>query len=76
MGFKLNWPAFLISLAIGFAYVYFAAPPLREMVKFPNPSASSKDIYKDDAGECFRFQATKLENCPRDAVAHPVSLSQ
>jgi hypothetical protein len=76
MAFKLNWPAFLIALFIGLTYVYFAAPAPREIIKFPNPQSADTDIYKDDAQECFRFKATRLESCPSNATSHPVSLLQ
>lgn len=64
--FRLNWPIFLISFAVGILYIYMMHPPPKIVLKFPSPYNAGKVIYKDKADECFVFDAEKVQ-CPKNA---------
>lgn len=73
MRFQMNWLAFAAAFVIGLAYVYVVAPQLKVITKFPSPDNAGKVVYEDASGECFTFTAHKLDACPQDAVAQPVT---
>jgi hypothetical protein len=75
--FQLNWYAFLISFAIGIAYVYFTTPRPRIVIKYPNPYNSEKITYQDDTKACYKYKAEKVV-CPKDETEitpQPISIA-
>ena len=73
--FQLHWPAFLIAFAIGISYVYFVHPAPKVVIKYPNPYNSGKITYQDNADNCYKYKATKVE-CPKEGVIpQPISSS-
>jgi hypothetical protein len=62
----INFPLFLLSLAIGLLFVYLTEAPKRVIYVYPNPSNVDKFRYKDDANNCFKYIQTSVE-CPSDS---------
>lgn len=68
-GFRLNITAFVISFAIGILYVYLIRPPPTKVIhQFPTPF-NTATVYKDAAGNCFVFDAIRVDPCPKETVA-------
>jgi hypothetical protein len=61
----INIPAFIISLAIGFFFVYLYAPDKRTIFVYPTPETADLLQYKDQTGNCFQFKQTQV-TCPKD----------
>ena len=75
-GFKIHWGAFFFALAIGMFYVYVRVPPPKIVMKYPTPDNVGKVIYQDEADNCYVYQATKQDHCPKkssDTVVQSVS---
>jgi hypothetical protein len=62
----INIPAFIISLAIGLFFVYIWGPELKTIYVYPTPENSGNIQYKDNADNCFVYEATQV-NCPADS---------
>jgi hypothetical protein len=59
----INFPVFLISMAIGLAFVYLSAPAHNAVYVYPTPDNTDKVQYKDKADVCFRFDPI-ITQCP------------
>ena len=56
---------FMISLWIGFFFVYILTPTPDIILKYPTPENSGKIIYKDKADVCYKYEAKEV-TCPAD----------
>ena len=67
MKFKnfINFPLFIISLAIGLLFVYLNEPEKRVIYIYPTPSNIDNFSYKDKAGNCFKYNYNNVK-CPTD----------
>ena len=61
----INFPIFLVSLAVGLFVVYISMPPTQVIYVYPTPDNEDKITYKDRADNCFHFKSTEIE-CPKD----------
>lgn len=61
----LNFPAFIISLALGLFVSYTFHSNYEEIHVYPNLNNINDILYKDKANQCFKFKAEKIE-CPKD----------
>ncbi len=72
--FRLGW--FIIAFAVGVLYVYITHPSPTVVYKYPTPYNSSKTIYTDAAGNCYKFNVKTLEKCPdpteKEVVPQPI----
>jgi len=59
----VNFPIFLVSLAIGLFYVYISVPPPKVIYVYPTPNNLDKIQYKDRADNCYSFDMTEVK-CP------------
>ena len=61
----INFPAFLISLAIGLLFVYLTEPQHKVVYVYPTPENVGNIEYRDKANNCFEY---KMEDvvCPSD----------
>jgi hypothetical protein len=59
----INIPVFIISLAIGFFFVYVFNPSKRKIYVYPTPDNVDTIQYKDETGTCFEFKDEKT-GCP------------
>ena len=73
LGKNINFPVFLVSLAIGILFVYLFKPELNVIYVYPTPDNQNKILYKDKTDNCFKFNAeevdfpddkTKIKNIP------------
>jgi len=65
LGKYINFPVFLVSLAIGILFVYLFQPELNVIYVYPTPDNQNKILYKDKTDNCFKFNANEVE-CPDD----------
>jgi hypothetical protein len=65
LGKYINFPVFLVSLAIGILFVYLFQPELNVIYVYPTPDNQNKILYKDKIENCFKFNAEEVE-CPDD----------
>ena len=65
LGNYINFPVFLFSLALGILFVYLFQPELNIIYVYPTPDNQNKILYKDNADNCFKFNANEVE-CPSD----------
>ena len=61
----INFPVFLISLAIGLLFVYLTEPPHKVVYVYPTPENVGKIEYRDKADNCFEYIMNNVE-CPTD----------
>jgi hypothetical protein len=59
----ISLPIFLISFAIGLAFVYTLGPDIKTIFIYPTPSNYTKYQYKDSAEQCFQFKPNEVD-CP------------
>lgn len=65
LGKYINFPVFLVSLAIGILFVYLFKPELNVIYVYPTPDNQNKILYKDKTDNCFKFNAEEVD-CPDD----------
>ena len=56
---------FMISLCIGFFFVYILTPTPDIILKYPTPDNAGSIIYKDKADVCYKYKAKEVD-CPTD----------
>jgi hypothetical protein len=61
----INFPVFLISLAIGLFAVYITMPDKRKIFVYPTPDNYDILQYRDKADACFSFSEKQVD-CPKD----------
>jgi hypothetical protein len=67
LGKYINFPVFLVSLAIGILFVYLFQPELNVIYVYPTPDNQNKILYKDKTDNCFKFNAVEVK-CPDDTT--------
>ena len=65
----INFPIFLVSLAIGIFVVYISMPPTQVIYVYPTPDNEDRITYKDKADNCFHFKSIEIE-CPKTKVKY------
>lgn len=65
LGKYINFPVFLVSLAIGILFVYLFQSELNVIYVYPTPDNQNKILYKDKTDNCFKFNAEEVD-CPDD----------
>lgn len=61
---RINFPVFLISLALGLIFIAVFTPDRRTIYVYPTPENVETVQYKDAANNCFEFEQTK-QTCPK-----------
>lgn len=59
----INFPAFIISLVIGFFFVYITVPDKKIIYVYPTPENIDQIQYKDKTNTCFSLEQTEVK-CP------------
>lgn len=63
---------FFGAFAFGLLACYILAPKPKVIVKFPNPFNAGNIVYTDQAQNCFKFNADKVD-CPANAKPQPIA---
>lgn len=61
----INFPLFIISLALGLLFVYLNEGPKKVIYVYPTPTNVDKITYKDNANNCFKYISNKV-TCPKN----------
>lgn len=61
----INFKIFITSLAIGLLMVYLTHPKSTVIYVYPTPDNFDKLKFKDNANNCYKFIANRVE-CPKD----------
>ena len=51
----INFPIFLVSLAIGIFVVYISMPPTQVIYVYPTPDNEDRITYKHKTDNCFHL---------------------
>ena len=68
---KLNFVAFIISLAISIFVSYTTLDKKKIIYVYPNPDNYKTIQYKDKNGACMDVKASKIE-CNSNIKSHPI----
>jgi hypothetical protein len=63
----INFPVFIISLAIGLFFVYVFDDDMRTIYVYPTPENADLIQYKDATDTCFSVKQTKV-SCPSNSA--------
>lgn len=63
----ISFRIFLFCFILGLFFSYILGPESKIVYIYPSLSNSSKILFKDKSGQCFRFKSKKIE-CPSDAT--------
>jgi hypothetical protein len=61
----ISFPIFIISFAIGLFFVYIYGPEMKKIYIYPSPENIDKFMFKDNADNCFTFEANQVD-CPKN----------
>ena len=61
----VNFPIFLVSLAIGLLFVYLKEPEKKTVYVYPTAENKDKVEYRDKADNCFNYIMDEIQ-CPSD----------
>ena len=61
----ISFRIFLLCFILGLFFSYILGPQTKIVYVYPTLSNSSNTIFKDKAGQCFKFKSKKIE-CPED----------
>jgi len=64
-GKYISFRIFLICFVIGLFFSYIIGPEPKIVYVYPTLTNSSKTIFKDKAGQYFRFKSKEV-HCPSD----------
>jgi len=72
----INFKVFIISLAIGILGVYLYQPEPTIVYVYPTPNNVNNIKLKDNANNCFKFNAIET-TCPADkSIIHNIPVQQ
>jgi len=53
----------IVSVFVGFYFIYINAPKPKYIIKYPNNDNIDNTIYVDDNGVCYKYTINE-EKCP------------
>jgi len=56
---------FFIALFLGLFMCYVTSPTPEVIVQYPTPENADKMVYKDDTGNCYKFESSEVK-CPKN----------
>jgi hypothetical protein len=67
----ISLPTFIASFIIGLIFIYCLGPDQKTVYIYPTPENYTKNLYKDNAGQCFEFKPQETD-CPLMPKSIPV----
>jgi hypothetical protein len=61
----INPTIFFVALFIGFLIAYITTPIPEIVIKYPTPQNAGKVVYKDNADNCYKYEAKQIK-CPKN----------
>lgn len=68
---KLSPLYFMLAFVIGIVLCYVIEPQKKVVLKFPSPTNAGKVTYMDKQGQCYKYNAQKLDACPQTEHVKP-----
>lgn len=63
---------FFLAFGLGILYIYMVNPGPKIVVKHPTPDNAGVLVYRDKAGNCYKYDK-ELVTCPADGgINHPI----
>ena len=59
---SINFSIFMITLGIGFFFIYVLQPKPNIVIRYPTPENLENIIYTDDSGLCYKYEAKEIKN--------------
>lgn len=59
----VSLPVFFVSFIIGLIFIFIIGPETKTIYMYPTPDSYMKNMYKDNADQCFQF-IPKSVSCP------------
>ena len=57
----ISLPTFIISLAVGFFFIYLWGPETKTIFIYPSPENVEKILFKDNADNCFYLKPVEVK---------------
>lgn len=64
----ISLPVFLVSFALGIFFVYILGPEQKVLHIYPSPYNQSSLMFKDNADQCFQYNAVETK-CPLNPLS-------
>jgi hypothetical protein len=56
----IRFDYFIASFAIGMFFTYIYQPPLKVVMRFPNPNNVNELTYTDSSENCYKYKAEEM----------------
>jgi hypothetical protein len=71
----INFPVFLITLALGLLYIYISDEYKHTIVIYPTPDNINEYQFKDKTNNCFSYEMNEVK-CPTEDLYHNIKIQR